>query len=224
MKKCSRCHKEKAFELFRKNSKMLCGFDSWCLACGSALKSLLRKERAQNKKAINISKKKCAKCDDIKDVLVFSKDIGSKDGFDSICKPCRAIKHQERKARVPEIIKAQNRAANHKRDATIPGRIHHRISAQLQYILKERKGGRAWQTLLGYSVFDLIPHLERQFIDGMSWDNMGDWHIDHIVPLKCFNISGVDDPELKAAWALTNLRPLWAKDNMRKSATRTHLI
>ena len=47
---------------------------------------------------------------------------------------------------------------------------------------------------------------------------MGEWHIDHIVPLASFVIAGPDDPELRRAWALTNLRPLWAKDNMRKGA------
>jgi len=58
----------------------------------------------------------------------------------------------------------------------------------------------------------------------MSWENIGDWHIDHIVPLSRFKVSGPDDPELRRAWALTNLRPLWAKDNMRKSASNEFLL
>jgi hypothetical protein len=58
----------------------------------------------------------------------------------------------------------------------------------------------------------------------MSWDNIGDWHIDHIVPLASFTFSSADDPEFRAAWALTNLRPLWAADNMRKHARREFLL
>ena len=69
-----------------------------------------------------------------------------------------------------------------------------------------------------------MTHLERQFLPGMTWGNRGEWHIDHIVPLASFTFTSPDDPEFRAAWALTNLRPLWAKDNIRKSAKRTHLI
>lgn len=53
---------------------------------------------------------------------------------------------------------------------------------------------------------------------------MGEWHVDHIVPLSSFDFATPDDPGFKAAWALTNLRPLWGLENMRKHAQRTHLI
>lgn len=78
--------------------------------------------------------------------------------------------------------------------------------------------------MLGYSQQELAEHLERQFSKGMGWANMGKWHIDHIVPLASFDITGPECPEFKAAWALTNLRPLWAEDNLRKRAKRTHLL
>src|SRR3546814_9626669 len=58
--------------------------------------------------------------------------------------------------------------------------------------------------------------LERQFLPGMSWDNRGEWHIDHIRPLCAFEFTSPDDPQFREAWALTNLRPLWARDNLRK--------
>jgi hypothetical protein len=63
---------------------------------------------------------------------------------------------------------------------------------------------------------ELKTHLGRQFLRGMGWHNMGQWHIDHIIPLSSFTITGPDDPELRRAWALTNLRPLWAVDNLTK--------
>jgi 5-methylcytosine-specific restriction endonuclease McrA len=78
--------------------------------------------------------------------------------------------------------------------------------------------------LLGYSLPELREHLERQFVRGMSWEKIGDWHIDHILPLSSFTATSADDPEVRRAWALTNLRPLWAKENMQKSDSRAFLI
>lgn len=80
------------------------------------------------------------------------------------------------------------------------------------------------EAFLGYSVADLRVHLERQFARGMDWSRFcaGDIHIDHIQPLSSFDLSKVD--ELRRAWELPNLRPLWAKDNMSKHARRTLLI
>jgi 5-methylcytosine-specific restriction endonuclease McrA len=50
----------------------------------------------------------------------------------------------------------------------------------------------------------------------MTWENFGDWHVDHRVPLASFNYASADDPEFRAAWALTNLQPLWKRENLRK--------
>lgn len=86
------------------------------------------------------------------------------------------------------------------------------------------KGGRSWEALLGYTTSELRDHLERQFLKGMSWDNYGDWHVDHIIPVATFSFSSPDDDDFKACWALTNLRPLWATDNMRRQRSRTLLL
>lgn len=102
--------------------------------------------------------------------------------------------------------------------------LHWRISNQVASVLRARKNRRAAFDLVGYSAAELRVHLERQFLKGMSWENMGEWHIDHIVPLSSFTITGPDDPELRRAWALTNLRPLWAKDNLAKGAKREVLL
>lgn len=76
-----------------------------------------------------------------------------------------------------------------------------------------------WEQLVGYTLNDLINHIEGQFTEGMTWDNHGlfGWHIDHIIPKSIFNYSSPNDPGFKECWALKNLRPLWAMDNIRKS-------
>lgn len=102
--------------------------------------------------------------------------------------------------------------------------IDHRMGQLVRGALKRAKAGRKWDGLVGYSVEDLMRHLERQFQRGMGWHNMGDWHIDHILPKSSFKYASAEDDEFKACWALSNLRPLWAEENLRKSARRTHLI
>ena len=59
----------------------------------------------------------------------------------------------------------------------------------------------------------LKEHLETQFIDGMSWDNRSEWHIDHIIPLS----SAKTEDELYKLCHYENLQPLWAEDNLKKS-------
>jgi hypothetical protein len=66
---------------------------------------------------------------------------------------------------------------------------------------------------LGCSFEDLKLHLEIQFTDGMTWNNRGEWHIDHIIPLS----SAKTEDELYKLCHYTNLQPLWAEDNLKKS-------
>ena len=103
-------------------------------------------------------------------------------------------------------------------------RVSAHFSVLIHRALGKKKGGRSWRTFVDYTLEELMSHLERQFLPGMSWENKGDWHIDHIIPRSSFEYESPDDPEFKQAWALTNLRPLWAIDNIRKNATREFLL
>ena len=85
-----------------------------------------------------------------------------------------------------------------------------------------------WEKELGYTLDELRGHLERQFVDGMNWANYAGynkwgaqnvWVIDHVVPKVLFSPS-----ESAIAFCLSNLRPLWAEQNFRKAAHRTHLL
>lgn len=71
--------------------------------------------------------------------------------------------------------------------------------------------------MLGYTAEQLRDHIQRQFTKGMTWELMGrEIHIDHIIPVAAFIKDGVTDP--KIIHALPNLRPMWARDNWKKSA------
>lgn len=101
------------------------------------------------------------------------------------------------------------------------------ISARIATALKTQgtsKRSRNWESLVGYTLAELKTHIERQFTRGMSWENYGDWHVDHIVPVASFQWRSADDDGFTACWALSNLRPLWAGDNRRKKNKRLYLL
>lgn len=77
---------------------------------------------------------------------------------------------------------------------------------------------------LGYSVKDLMDHIERQFTKGMNWEafRSGEIHIDHIVPQSSFDTS--NKSEWMSCWCLSNLRPMWARANLEKRDKRLYLL
>jgi hypothetical protein len=103
-------------------------------------------------------------------------------------------------------------------------RLRMAISAAVAQSIETGKSGASWETLVGYTAKELMAHLERQFTKGMSWRNRSLWHIDHIIPVASFDFSSPEDAEFKACWALYNLRPIWAKENLSKNSKRLLLI
>jgi hypothetical protein len=67
--------------------------------------------------------------------------------------------------------------------------------------------------LLGYSPVEFKTHIESLFIEGMSWENHGEWHVDHIKPVSSFNKT----THPSVVNGLNNLQPLWALENLKKS-------
>lgn len=76
------------------------------------------------------------------------------------------------------------------------------------------QGDKRTSDILGYTREDLVKHIEAQFSKGMTWENYGEWHIDHIVPISALIEQGVKEPS--KINCLSNLRPLWAKENLEK--------
>jgi len=94
-------------------------------------------------------------------------------------------------------------------------RILQRCRKRLWDALKRNVKSKRTIELIGCSVDELLAHLESQFQEGMNWDNYGEWHIDHIKPCAMFDFSKEEDQ--KECFHYTNLQPLWAIENIRKS-------
>lgn len=102
-------------------------------------------------------------------------------------------------------------------------RYHADTQFRLKEILRSRfrsalKGATEHESalqLVGCSTQELREWLEDQFGEGMTWDNYGEWHIDHIIPCSAFELQHSEEQEV--CFHYTNLRPMWAEDNIRKS-------
>lgn len=123
------------------------------------------------------------------------------------------IYHSQHKER----IKKWNAAYIKEQLATNPHfRLKHYLRSRLRKALKRNsKCGSAVRDL-GCSIEEFKKHIEEQFRPGMSWDNHGDWHLDHIVPLDKFDLT--NRKQLLVALNYRNYQPLWAKDNIIKGA------
>ena len=94
----------------------------------------------------------------------------------------------------------------------------HLLRALVSRVVKAAKTKKTINTfdLLPYTAAQFADHIERQFKKGMTWENHGDWHVDHIVPLDAFIKDGCFDPAIINS--LPNMRPIWARQNLSKGS------
>jgi Iap family predicted aminopeptidase len=115
-------------------------------------------------------------------------------------------------------IEKRRQCQRERRKTNVNFRLSNNLSRSIRKSLQLGKNGRHWETVVNYSLQDLIKHLEKQFSGGMSWDNYGrkGWVVDHIIPISLWKYSTCDDREFKQCWCLANLQPLWDIDNLKK--------
>ena len=135
---------------------------------------------------------------------------------------------KEYKKRLETIQKKRDYVNDKRKDPLI--KLYHNFSTNIRSSLKRytkhtiRKNGIKWENIVGYTVQELKKHLENLFQPGMSWNNYGNWHIDHIIPKSFFEYKSMNDVEFKYCWSLNNLQPLWAKDNLKKGDKIKNLL
>lgn len=95
----------------------------------------------------------------------------------------------------------------------------YRLSSNLNSLIgqytrgKGYKGDKSIREIIGCDIDFFIEHLKSRFIEGMTLENYGEWTIDHIIPISMAKT----DEDLERLNHYTNLQPLWASDNYRKS-------
>ena len=190
---CKQC--DKKFK-YRKKSK-----SSICRSC-------LSKNNTKKVRSVNT----CKTCkENFEAIYAFT-------GFCSkLCYNTRSSKAQEYREWYSKNKEKRKSYHRNKYSNDINFQLSDVLRSRLRKALKNNaKSGSAVRDL-GCSISELKKYLESQFQEGMSWDNYGrdGWHIDHIEPLAAFDLE--DKEELKKACHYTNLQPLWAEDNLKKS-------
>jgi len=122
--------------------------------------------------------------------------------------------HRNKRVIIERIVRRQR-----ERYSTDPAYVAYQsLRSRMRYAIKSQSSKNSDRTmsLVGCSREHLVSHIESQFAEGMSWANRKEWHIDHIIPVSAFDLTTSEGQQ--AAFHYTNLRPLWAKDNLAKSA------
>lgn len=95
-------------------------------------------------------------------------------------------------------------------------RLNNNIAKSIRGSLKDGKNGEHWEDVVGFTLNKFKKHIEKLFQKNMTWDNYGEWHIDHKIPISVFNFTKSEHRDFQRCWALKNLQPLWAKENISK--------
>lgn len=168
--------------------------------------------------------KVCATCDRLLPLTHFY--LSRPGSHKPSCKDCSKARSQawresnaDRRAAYDRQYKAQNRAAKNAKDrqrlASDPAyALRNSIRAAIFKALASRgaKKSERVEQILGCTMQEFVAHIEKQFARGMTWENRGDWHIDHIIPLA----TAVSAEDVVRLTHHTNLRPLWGRENLSK--------
>jgi len=126
-------------------------------------------------------------------------------------------KYQKKIRPIRTVYENKYRRAREKRDPTYLLGRRLKSRARIAFTRRGKQKTVSISNLLGCSYEEARMFIEKKFEQGMSWNNYGKWHIDHIRPLNSFDLTNIE--EQKKAFHYTNLQPLWAKDNLIKGHT-----
>lgn len=224
-KRCAKCKQNKAVTEFYRNRTKHDGRDAYCRPCRAiaAKQSRLanlekRQERDRSWSAEHAEQRRAASR------RYYARH---KDKYRARYERDRAaLLEQQRRYR--EVNREKARATSRRWYHRNPARGKQRLAADPQARLANalrkrlnmavRRGCKAGSAVadLGCTIAALKVRFEAMFEPGMTWENYGDWHIDHIVPLVTFDLT--DRQQLLRACHYTNLQPLWREANLRKGA------
>lgn len=205
---CPSCLEIKSVDFYYRNKASKDGLESYCKICS------YEKQVARNKKRSDYKKKEAERA------RIYRENNTEK--VKETHKKFRE-KHKEKLSTKRKSAKNLERIRNWKKEKRKDPifKMRHNVSRQVVHGLKRSLGSKHGQPVfdaLNYTPEQLKEHLEKQFDDKMNWENYGSyWHIDHIIPHSSFNYSSMQDEQFKKCWALENLRPLEAIENIKKS-------
>jgi len=177
----------------------------------------------KNIKMVFIGMKVCAICGISKELSDFNNQKLGKFGKRSYCRLCQSEMkkkynkdNREKLSEYQRVYRELNPLYNseyqkNRRLVDINYRIMGNMRARLCNIIQNKTKNTF--DCLGLEIKEFKQYIESKFFDGMSWDNYGEWQLDHIVPIS----NGKNENEICELNYYTNLRPLWKHENLIKS-------
>jgi hypothetical protein len=223
-KTCPRCKLELSASNFTSLKTSKDGLAAYCKNC-RRLNDIDRKINAKNNVVIvNESLLKvCSKCFIEKPHTQYRINRKSTDNITHICLEClptnnwtkkkQQLSEKKYRENNPEKMREKYKKQGNNVNRRIRNSIHQYIRAIFQKNTREKTYNTF--TYIGCDIQFFKNWLEFQFSDGMTWDNYGEWHMDHVIPCSTFDLS--NDNEIKECFNWKNYQPLWKKDNLVKS-------
>jgi len=209
MKICSRCKRELDESMFYKRSNRVNQYSSLCKECKKIYddnnkdrRKLLYKKPTKEEYRIIYYKKR--------EIILEQR----KKRFEENKEKYHLMNKKWRNT--PEGKEYKREAGRNSYKNNTNERIRHNIRQRVKSALRaknSRKCNKLYD-LMGCDIKYLKSYLESLFKEGMSWENYGEWHIDHITPCASFDLTILDNQ--KKCFHYTNLQPLWAFDNLSK--------
>jgi hypothetical protein len=201
-KLCSKCKQLKSCTEFSKSTRNKDGLDTCCKTCRNQIN---KQYRDDHKELFSTARK--AYYIKNKDKILKQKSV-------------YAELHKQEKAEYDKRYRQENKnkLRKQKRDwekNSIKHKIANNLRRRIHHLLKGESKSSHSLDLLGCSVEFLQQYLSEKFQEGMTWNNYGQWHIDHVIPCASFDLN--DPNQQKQCFHYTNLQPLWAIDNLKKS-------
>ncbi len=209
-KHCSKCDKWFTLDCFHKQKVNWDGLYTFCKKCKNEYsKNLPKHWSKKNKDRLNLLRKEKYKNDrEYREERRVKSKQHREENRDKINKQKReASKTHEYRAK--RSIYDKNRRINDL-DFRLTSNLRSRLSMALRGSIKS---GHTFE-LIGCSLEELKNHVQKQFKPGMSWENYGEWQIDHIIPCAVFDMTKKEEQE--KCFHYLNLQPLWKQENLAK--------
>ena len=207
-KRCRVCKEIKNLNKFPKDKKNKDGYSNRCSECNKKA----RKDWYKKNRESVLQKEKLRYVEEAESIKQYQKEYYQKNKKSINKRNSDWLKDNRDKANKAVRLWRASGSETAQND-----RLRNDLRKRILNALNGKDKSAKSMELIGCDINCLREHLESQFKDGMTWENRGlhGWHIDHIIPCASFDLSKED--EQKKCFHYTNLQPLWAKENLRKS-------
>ena len=204
--KCIKCEISKEKSCFIKDNRLTSGYRSKCKTCLNEEQSVRRFNSIEKYKATrqlyyqaNIEKMRAEK------IEYYKNNKEAKALYDI----------QYRETNKEKIALYKKEWDKKQMENNIVYKLKKNLRRRVHHALNGNTKSQSTMNLLGCTPEFFKSHLESLFLENMSWDNYGEWHIDHTLPCYTFDLSC--PVQQKECFHYSNQRPLWKTDNLKRS-------